>query len=220
MNKQIGSVLNKYFSKYKLITIDKNSTIIFSSDDPTGVYYLRKGYIKMNTITPDGNELTLNIYKPGTFFPMFWAIGDVPNQYSFQAMTQVSLNKAPKNEFIEFLQSNPVVLFDLTQRILRGTDGLITNIRHFLVGNSNHRVASTILMAAKRFGKKTNNGKVIISLSLTHQDIADLAGMTRETTSLAIERLSKLKILKQVRRKFVIEDMEKLSEEASFEDES
>src|SRR4030042_4570342 len=183
MNNKIGSILDKYFSKYKLITIGKNSTIIFSSDDPTGVYYLRKGYIKMNTITKDGNELTLNIYKPGTFFPMFWAIGDVPNQYSFQTMTQVSLNKATKREFIEFLRSNPTVLFDLIQRILRGTDGLITNIRHFLVGSSNHRVASTILMAAKRFGKKTNKGKIIISLSLTHQDIADLAGMAKEKNS-------------------------------------
>src|SRR4030042_2035731 len=172
----------------------------------------------MNTLTPDGNELTLNIYKPGTFFPMFWAIGDVPNQYSFQAMTQVSLNKAPKKEFIEFLRSNPAVLFDLTQRIMRGVDGLITNIRHFLVGNSNKRIASTLLMASKRFGKKTDKGKIIISLSLTHQDIADLAGMTRETTSLAIERLSKLKILKQVKRKFVIEDIDRLSKEASFED--
>ncbi|OGM08526.1 hypothetical protein A2Z67_02230 [Candidatus Woesebacteria bacterium RBG_13_36_22] len=218
MNKTIGNVLDKYFSKYKLITVGKNSTIIFSSDEPTGVYYLRKGYIKMNTVTPDGNELTLNIYKPGTFFPMFWAIGDVPNQYSFQAMTQVTLNKATKSEFIEFLRTNPAVLFDLTKRILRGTDGLITNIRHFLVGNSNHRVASALLMAAKRFGKKTDKGKTIIYLNLTHQDIADLAGMTRETTSLAIGRLSKLKILKQVRRKFVIEDINTLSKEASFED--
>jgi CRP/FNR family cyclic AMP-dependent transcriptional regulator len=214
MDKDTTKELDNYFAQYKLLTFTKGSTIIFSEDEPGGVYYLRKGYIKMNTITADGNELTLNIYKPGSFFPMFWALGDIPNQYTFQAMTNVSLNKSLKIEFNEFLQSKPTILFDLTKRIMRGNDALINNLTHFLVGNAEQRVAATLLMVAKRFGEDPNKDGVAISLSLTHQDIANLAGITRETTTVVMGRLVKQKIIKQIKRKIIVTDIDGLADEA------
>lgn len=41
-------------------------------------------------------------YKKGSFFPMFWALGDVPNNYSFEAMTNSKIYKAPKNEVVRY----------------------------------------------------------------------------------------------------------------------
>lgn len=218
-DKVIGKV-DSYFAKYKLLTFKKGAMIINLADEPSGVFYLKEGYVKMNTILANGNELTLNIYKPGSFFPMFWALGGVSNNYAFTAMTEVHLHKVSRVEITDFLKENSEVAFDLIRRILAGMDGLVTNFRHLLVGSADTRVASALVLAAKRFGESNSTGAITIKLNLTHQDIANLAGISRETASIAIGKLVKEKIVSQVKRRFVISDMDALYDETSFDGES
>jgi len=205
--------LGDFFDKFPISNYKKGETIIRSDDEPAGVYYLKEGFVKMNSIFENGSELTLNIFKPKSFFPMTWAIGDIKNTYYFLAMANSTVHKAPKNKVVEFLKENPDILFDLTKRILIGLDGLLTNVSHLLFGSAQNRVASAILISAKRFGDKKVDGKITINLNLTHQDIANLAGLTRETTSIAIGQLEKAGILSQIKHQFVVNDIEKLEEE-------
>lgn len=65
---------------------------------------------------------------------------------------------------------------------------------------------------ARRFGKKTSAG-VELSLSLTHQDLADILSLTRETVSTSIIKLRKKKLVKTTKG-IVIPDIKKLEEEA------
>lgn len=220
MDNKIVESLDGYFAKFKLTSYKKGVALILLADEPTSVFYLKEGFVKMNTVLANGQELTLNIYKPGSLFPMFWALGEVPNNYAFETMTNVSLYKISRKEIVDFLKENPGVALDLIKRILSGVDGLLTNYNHLLIGNSNTRVASAFLIAAKRFSQKTKDGKTLISLKLTHQDIANLAGISRETASIAIEKLSKDKIIKQVKRMFVILDMDKLHQKTTIENET
>ncbi len=215
MNDKIIETLDEHFAKSKLLSYKKGTTLVSLGDEPGGVFYLKEGYVKMNTILANGNELTLNIFKQGSFFPMFWALGQVTNNYAFETMTNAALYKVPRNDIENFLSENSEVTLDLIKRILSGVDGLLTNYNHLLVGNADTRVASALLIAAKRFGEKTKDG-TIIKLQLTHQDIANLAGISRETASVAIEKLAKEKILKQITRKFIIFDMDGLFEKTNF----
>lgn len=214
MDEVLENQLKKFFVKSPPMKYKKRETIIRSDDDPTGVFYLEAGYIKMNSISESGTELTLNIFKPGSFFPMVWAIGNIKNTYFYQAITDVVVYRAMKKEVVEFIQKNPEILFDLTQRILIGLDGLLANVQHLLFGSAYNRVASAILLCAKRFGIPQANGKINVSLPLTHQDIANLAGLARETTSISIEQLEKKGILAQDKRLFVINDLKKLQAES------
>ena len=209
MNKFIVGKLDGYFAGHKLSSFKKGAALVILGEEPEAVFYLKEGYVRMSTILLSGNELTLNIYKPGSLFPMFWALGDVANNYAFEAMTEAQIYKVPKSEVTKYLQENPDVSFDLIKRILAGVDGLLTNYHHLLVGDADSRVASAILIAAKRFGDETKEG-TLIDLKLTHQDIANLAGISRETASIAIGKLLREEILKQTKRKFVVLNMNKL----------
>lgn len=204
--------LGDFFAKYKQLFYKKGEIIIREDDEPAGVYFLKSGYVRMGSIFANGEELTLNIFKPGSFFPMIWAIGEAKNSYFCQAMTEVKVYRAPRMEVIKFVKENPEVLYDLTRRILIGLDGMITNIQYLLFGNSCNRIAAAILLLAKRFGEKMN-GKVMINFNLVHQDIAHLAGVTRETASIAIKQLEDKGVIGRIKKKFIVEDMEKLTKE-------
>lgn len=205
--------LNKFFSRYPLLTYKKDDIIIRADDEPPGVYFVRSGYVRMGSILADGGELTFNIFKPGAFFPMTWAISEAKNSYLYQAISELRVCRAPKLEVIKFVKENPEVLYDLTRRILVGLDSLLTNIQYLLFGNSYNRIAAAILLLAKRFGQKTPNGQMTISLDLIHQDIANLVGVTRETASIALKRLEKRGVIARNRKKFIVNNVQVLEKE-------
>jgi CRP/FNR family cyclic AMP-dependent transcriptional regulator len=210
MVNNITTKVEDFFSKSPIITYRKNDIIIRADDVPSGVFYLKNGFARLYSISENGRELTLNIFSPGSFFPMIWALGNIPNSYFYQAITPTEFYRLPKNVVIEFIQKNPDVLFDLNRRILRGMDGLLTNIDHLLSGNSKNRIVAGLLILAKRFGEKNKNGKTVITIPLTHQDLANLSGLTRETTSLILENLEKEGIIIFNRHQIIITDMKKV----------
>jgi CRP-like cAMP-binding protein len=214
MNETAQNKLKAFFSPSKPLTFKRGDTILRSEDEPQGVYYLESGFVKMNSVLIDGRELTLNIFKPSTYFPMTWAIADIPNALYYQAMTPLVIRRMPKQEFMQFLKNNPDILMELTTRILIGLDGILTNIQHLLSGDSYHRVVSAILLSVRRFGDLTNSDKVSVNIPLTHQDIADIAGITRETASIAIGKLIKTGIISHHYRKMVINSLKKLEAES------
>ncbi|MBI2086532.1 Crp/Fnr family transcriptional regulator [Candidatus Daviesbacteria bacterium] len=205
--------LNDFFAKFKQIVYKKGEIIIREDEEPAGVYFLKVGFVKMGAIFVNGGELTLNIFKPGSFFPMMWAIGETKNSYFCQAMSEVKVYRAPKADVIKFVKENSDVLYDLTRRILVGMDGMITNVQFLLFGSSYNRIAAAILLLAKRFGEKTTNGPVVISLNLIHQDIAQLSGVTRETASIALKQLEKRGVISHLKKRFVVNNINKLTEE-------
>ena len=216
MGKVIDGRILDFFSSGTFLRYKRGETLIGAGDEPHGVYYLNTGYVKMNSIFKNGSELTLNIFKPGSFFPMIWALGEVKNAYFYQTISNVSVYRIQKDKVLRFIRTDPKVLFDLTKRILIGLDGLLTNVGQLLYGNSYNRVASVLLVSAKRFGKSFKNGSVLIDLWLTHQDIANLAGITRETVSLAMAKLAKKQIIARSHKKITVKNLQILEREASI----
>lgn len=214
MDNSIIKKLELFFSQYKLIRYKKKDVIMRPDDSPQGVYFLKKGYVKFYSISQEGGELTLNIFKPGSYFSMLWAMGDIANIYIFEAMTDVEVLRAPKKDLMDFLKSEPEVLLELTKRVFVGLNGLLVRIEYLLFGDAYNKVASVLLMSAKRFGVKNNGSDITIDLPLTHQEVANLASLTRETTSIQMKKLEKNNFIYYSGRKIVIKNIGKLKEES------
>jgi CRP-like cAMP-binding protein len=207
---EIVKKVNKFFSYYKPLVYKKRETIIRADDEPMGVYFIEKGYVRNYSLSEDGKELTLNILKPGSYFPLTWVVADIPNNYYFVAMTEVVVRKAPKTDVVEkLIKLNPDIGFALSKRILVGLSGLLVRMQYLIFSDANHKVSSTMLLLAKRFGENKNS-RVLIKIALTHQDIADLAGLTRETTTLEIGKLEKNGVIKRDGRFWIVKSIDKL----------
>ena len=196
-----------FFGVYESTNFGRDELIVRAEEEIDHVYYLKEGYVRLYAMNEDGQELTLNIFKPGSYFPMTWAIGERMNSYYYEAMTDVEVVRAPKDEVIKFIRSDNEVLYDLTDRIVRGLGGLTERMEGLFFGNSKSQVASSLVMAAERFGKKGKKGEVEITLSLSHQDVASLSGLTRETTSIVMKRFQRAGLISYKRRFVVVLDM-------------
>jgi len=159
-----------------------------AGDPPLGCFFLKKGFVRVYSVSRNGEEFTSIIFKRGDIFPIIWAINNAPNDYYCEAMTACVLARAPREEFIKFIKDNPEVNFDLTSRTLVRLAGLLRRMEYLVFGNADDKVASILLICAERFGKQDGD-RVTIEVPLTHSDIASLVGLSRETASIEMKRL-------------------------------
>jgi len=100
----------EFYNQFKSRDYKKGEMLIRADDDPQGIFCLTKGYVRQYTISKAGTELTLHILKPLSYFPMVWAINGTPNVYYFEALTEVEVGRAPKDQVVEFIKDKPTVI--------------------------------------------------------------------------------------------------------------
>jgi CRP/FNR family cyclic AMP-dependent transcriptional regulator len=205
MTEQEFFIKNGQKLKYK-----KGEILIRGGEEPDGIYFLQEGIVKMSTFFTNGSEITFNLFKPNAFFPMIWALAEINNSYDFCAITDIVVYKVSKKETLLFLQKENEIYLKLVKRIMMGFDGLLSTLPHLLSGSSVSRVASVLLLLARRFGEKGKDG-LTLKIKVTHEDLAGMAALTRETVSITIEKFEKEKIIQQKNRQIIIKDNEKLS---------
>lgn len=201
-----------FFSQFKLIRYLQGEVLFSAQDFPPGIFYLKKGFVRQYAISDEGRELTIHIYGPSSHFPMMWALNGIPNRHYFQALTDIEVFLAPKEEVKQFLSRNPQVVFEFTKRLLFGLDGLIRRIESSYFGRAYDRVISILLYLSSHFGEKKGK-RVFISHKFTHNDIASMVGITREHVSLEMEKLQNKGLIKYKNRAILIPDLSLLEKE-------
>lgn len=205
--------LEIFFSRCKTIRYKKKDIILYADDIPTNIFYIQSGYVRVYRISQQGEELTLTILKPDDFFPIWWTAVNSFNPYYFEAITPIEVRKAPQSEFRKFIREYPDIFYELANWMQVKFGGLLTRMEYLIFSNAYTKVAATILGCANRFGTKKGQD-VVVNLPLTHKDIANLAGITRETTCLEMKKLEKKGLIAHQGRLLVIRDIKKLGTES------
>lgn len=207
-----SKLFEDFYNKFRSRNYKKGETLIRADDNPQGIFCLTNGYVRQYTISKSGSELTLNIIKPVSYFPMAWAINGTPNIYYFEALTDVEVGRAPRDEVVDFIKNKPQLIFSLMSDLLEEYGETLTRIEHLVFSDAYRRVLSVFIYLAKHLGTKSN-GKIVVEHRFTHQDIATLVGVARETATNEINELLDKGFFKYVNHSIVYSDLEKLEDE-------
>ena len=221
----IPSALTTFFEKGSAFTAAPGTIFIKAHESPLAVYYLTSGVIKQSLHTTTGNEIIVNMYKPPAFFPLTWALTDASNRHTYQSITKCTGFKVAREEVRTFLQQQPEVLFDLTHRLLKGLDALLLKTEHLMAGTARSTIALALLQLSQLFNerfalhasKSTTNLPTTFSAELTtlvfpvtHQELAQMTGLSRETVTRELTLLQKEKIVSLKQQQISIYDFETL----------
>lgn len=204
-----------FFKQFQVRHYKKGEMLIRADDDPQGIFYLMKGFVRQYTISSSGNELTLHILKPISYFPMVWAINGTPNVYYFEALTPVDAGRAPRDQVVEFIKDKPTIIFELMSELVEDYAESLTRIEHLVFSDAYRRVISILLYITKHFGKVHGKG-IIVRHRFTQQDIATLVGIARETASIEMIKLEKKGLIKHVDHSLLFENINKLKSELTL----
>ncbi len=190
MTSAVKKSLEDFFSQFRLVHYQENEILFGAQDIPPGVFYLKKGFVRQFITSENGSELTIHIFEPGSHFPMTWALNGIANSYYYQTLTPSEVFIGPKEETLKFFRKDKEASFEFSKRLLAGLNGLSKRLEGIVFGNAYSRVISTLIYLAAHLGKRVKKG-ILINHNFTHQDLAFLTGITRERTSLEMEKLQK-----------------------------
>jgi CRP/FNR family transcriptional regulator len=201
-----------FYEQFTVRNYKKGEMLIRADDDPQGIFCLQKGYVRQYTISKVGFELTLQILKPISYFPMVWAVNGTPNVYFFEALTPVEVGRAPRDQVVDFIKDKPTLLFALMSELIEDYAESLKRIEHMVFSDAYRRVISVLLYIAKHFGEPNDKG-VVVNHRFTQQDIATLVGVARETASIEMLKLEKKGLVVYVDHSMLFNRLEDLSAE-------
>lgn len=191
--KNVNEIVSEFFQDYPLVRFGKGQSILRPGDEVAKILHLTEGRVIEYDISPAGNTVIINTFKPGAFFPMSSALNDQKSEYFFDADSPVAARAAPAAHVVEFLEANPEVTLDLLRRVYRGTDGILRRMAHLMGGTAKSRLIYELINAAHRYGEAQPDGALRISLS--ESDIAKRSGLSRETVSRMIAELKSSRLV-------------------------
>jgi CRP-like cAMP-binding protein len=204
----IANKVSQFFAAFPARGFTKRQLIMRPDEPLYGVFYVVEGRASQYDVTPAGNEVVVNVFKPGAFFPMSAALNHTPNTYFFEASTPLKVHVAPPGAAVQFLQDNPDVALDLLRRVYRGVDGVLRRMAHLMGGNTKHRLVFEVLNAAYRFGELQEDGSLLLPLS--EGDLGRHSGLARETVNRHIQALKSSGLLSVRTGGVVITNMRQL----------
>lgn len=194
--------------------------VVQTTDAQKSLNLVKSGYVKRYLIKNDGSLGVDLIYGPGDVFSLTLVFKSIFNQkildsqevYYYQAVTDVDLYVLSTDELVELIKKDPLLYKDLLNEAGKRMTSATQGLENMSMKSSYKRVAHQLAYYARRFGRKTPAGVMIIPV-LTHQDIADILSLTRETVSVCMMRLRRKKLIK-TNTNILIPDLDKLTEEA------
>lgn len=184
-----GAVIESFLSKYPVKYYKKGQTILLADEIPKNAYYLTSGRVKQYDITGQGVEITVNTFKPGSYFLALTTLSNTKNRYYFSAETDIKVHQIPKGDLSRFVGDNKEAMEQMLLRSCRAYEEVLRRISYFMAGSTRGRVIYEILLEARSFGEAEPDYPY--TLRITEAILAARAGLSRETVSREISELKK-----------------------------
>jgi CRP/FNR family transcriptional regulator, dissimilatory nitrate respiration regulator len=206
----IQQKVGDFFAHYRRKEYTKHQILVLAGDNPPGIFYLREGLVGQYDVSPTGEKTVVNVFKPGAFFPMSWALNGTANEYFYEAFTDIKVVLAPAPDTVAFLERNPDVTLDLLKRVYRGADGLLRRTAHLMGGTARSRVLYELLNSTRRFTPHRPEKECILPFS--EQDLATRTGLVRETVNRELRKLKDSGIIRVERNRIIVASQEALEQ--------
>ncbi len=214
-----GGVDDESLIKVASITSEKNyskKNIVFHEGDyGDALYIIKSGRTKIAKVALDGREKTLTILKGGDFFGEMAIFDDMPRSATAESMdNDVRLLSISKNDFERLIIENPSIAIRIMKDLTRRIRQVNEQVQDLAFKDVHGRVASTLfnLLTAEKEVSKDPNKDQINSLKMTHQDLANMVGSSRETVTRALNRLQDEGIISISHQQISIIEMDKLND--------
>ena len=187
--------LYNHFSQGRLLRFKKGQVIATTADINT-IMLVVKGYIKRYSISNKGSLGVQIIYGPQDLFSLTkiydlllgQSLYDGPEVYYYETLCDARLYTLDADTLSLAIQQNPLLYKELFSEAGQHLNTCVHSIENISLGGMYQRVAHQLWFCAKKFGKKGREGTQL-AVPVTHQDIADMLGATRETVTKAIVQL-------------------------------
>ena len=194
--------MEQIINKMILKQFKKNEIILYEEDTNEFMYVILLGKVKVVRTTEDGKEIILAIHKSGSFFGEMSLIDGKTSPASVIAIENVQIALLAKKDFFSIVFLHNKVTGNLLKILCTRLRRCWDTIQLLNFNNASNRTKMLLLMLTEEHGEKTPEG-TILNIRLTHQNISDMTGLTRESVTRVIDKLQKQKEIIVLKNRFI-----------------
>ncbi|HEU4521260.1 MAG TPA: Crp/Fnr family transcriptional regulator [Thermoanaerobaculia bacterium] len=173
----------------------KGSLLFVEGEEPRGVFILCSGRAKLTTSSTEGKTLIVKIAEPGEVLGASATILNKPYEVSAETIEPSQLNFIKREDFMKFLGGNVEACMHTAQQLSEKYHSAQREIRSLgLSQTTSEKLARLLLDWSEKTGEATTKG-VRIKVLLTHEEIAQMIGTTRETVTRLLSDFKRRKLI-------------------------
>ena len=205
---ELGYISKKMVPK----SYDVGQVIILEESEGDDCFFVTEGSVKITRLSKDGREVILAILNDGEFFGEMALLDGDLRSANVIALEKTDALTLKRKDFIDSLKKYPQIAIQLLKEMahrLRESDRQITSLS---LSDAEKRIALSLLRISDEQGV-IKKGKVIISKPPIQQDIANMAGTSRETVSRTLKILEDERFIDRNGHELVIINYNQFKEE-------
>jgi CRP/FNR family transcriptional regulator, cyclic AMP receptor protein len=171
------------FNKVKSpATYPAGAVLFLEKQDPRGVFVLCAGQVKLSISSSGGKTLILRIAKPGEILGLMATMSGIPYEVTAETLHPCQVAYVRRDDFLQFVGKYPEVYEGVVRQLSTLYSGACEQLRTVGLSASAPEKLARILLEWSADPKDTKQSTQI-KLPLTHEEIAEFIGTTRETVT-------------------------------------
>lgn len=162
--------------------VKKRQPLYLPGDPSSNVYLLKKGRVKLANTGASGKEVTFDILEPGEIFGELEVLEGLPRETAAEALDDAMICVIRREDFDRYLAAHPDITVKLTKLIGLRLRKIQSRIEDLVFRDVPARLAHLLIELSKSDSVKEAQG-IRLRAKLTHQEMANLIGCSRETVS-------------------------------------
>jgi CRP/FNR family transcriptional regulator len=188
---------------FQIKTYRKNQVIFMEEETGNYMYIVLAGKVKVTKATSGGKETILAIHQPGDFFGEMALLDGKTSPATVSAMEDCRIATIYHSDFQRLLMSNEKVVRQIIQVLCTRLRQVWSQVQDLSYRTADDRIRAGILQLSRKHGVQDARG-IIINLKITHQELAELVGTSRETVTRTLARLQKKGVLQLDNRRIIL----------------
>ncbi len=164
-------------------TYPKNTILFMEGDDSSQLFIIETGKVKVFVTSEDGKQVILNFMGPGEYFGELALIDGKPRSASVMTVADTTVVAVSRKKFQQFIADHPDYALEMMEQLVHRIRELTDSVKDMALLDVYGRVSQLLLRLADESGR-------ISSPKLTHQEIANMVGASREMVSRIMKELA------------------------------
>lgn len=162
--------------------------VLFEPEDKNKVFILKNGRVEIYQLTLEGKKIVVDVLEPGS---VFGDLGiDEPTEQFMQASTNSLVCVIGKDQFFDMVTEMPQLANSLVRELFSKVVESEKQIAALASDNLLLKLKNLLSRLAKKYGKE-RDGEITISTKFTHEQLADMIGVSRPTMTELLNKLGK-----------------------------
>lgn len=179
--------------------------LLYQGEVPPSALVVKSGIVRAYNISGEGDEKPVSFYGTSDILSTPWVFGKASSSLLFyEAHTDCSVIALRRDELLDIIQANHDITLSVMDRYISLLTASTLQLDALECSRASDKVLHMLFYLCQTHGISDSVGLITIDVPLTQQDLANLLGLTRETTGIELLKLKRGGLITLSKKRYIV----------------